>query len=53
VADAFLKDRIGFLEMSDVIENCLEKSTFVPNPSYQDFVQSDEQGRKIANNLIK
>ncbi len=53
VVDAFLKDRIGFLEMSDVIENCLEKSTFVPSPSYQDFVQSDEQSRELANKLIK
>ena len=53
VVDAFLKDRIGFLEMSDVIENCLEKATFVANPSYEDFVQSDSQSRELANKLIK
>ena len=29
VVDAFLKDKIGFLEMSDIIESCMEKSTFV------------------------
>ena len=27
VVDAFLKDKIGFLEMSDVIADCMEKST--------------------------
>jgi 1-deoxy-D-xylulose-5-phosphate reductoisomerase len=53
VVDAFLKDKIGFLEMSDVIENCLEKATFVANPSYEDFVQSDSQSRELANKLIK
>ena len=29
VVDAFLKDKVGFLEMPDVIESCMEKSTFV------------------------
>ena len=43
VVDAFLKDKIGFLEMSDIIESCMEKSTFVGNPAYDDFVSSDEE----------
>lgn len=53
VVDAFLKDRIGFLEMSDIIESCMEKSTFVGNPAYDDFVSSDEESRALANTLIK
>ena len=52
-AKAFLKDKIGFLEMSDVIENCMEKSTFVAVPTYDDFVSTNEQGRMLANELIK
>ena len=52
VVDAFLKDKIGFLEMSDVIADCMEKSTFVANPTYDDFVSSDEEGRVLANALI-
>jgi len=52
VVDAFLKDKIGFLEMSDVIADCMEKSTFVANPTYDDFVSSDEESRVIANTLI-
>jgi 1-deoxy-D-xylulose-5-phosphate reductoisomerase len=53
VVDAFLKDKIGFLEMSDVIESCMEKSTFVSNPKYDDFVASDTESRILANELIK
>ena len=53
VVDAFLKDKIGFLEMSDVIENCMEKSTFVAAPTYDDFVSTNEQSRMLANELIK
>ena len=52
VVDAFLKDKIGFLEMSDVIADCMEKSTFVANPTYEDFVSSDEESRVLANALI-
>ena len=53
VVDAFLKDKIGCLEMSDVIENCMEKSTFVAAPTYDDFVSTNEQSRMLANELIK
>ncbi len=53
VVGAFLKDKIGFLEMSDVIENCMEKSTFVAAPTYDDFVSTNEQSRMLANELIK
>ena len=53
VVDAFLNDKIGFLEMSDVIADCMEKSTFVQNPTFDDFVSSDEESRALANTLIK
>ena len=52
VVNAFLNDKIGFLEMSDVIADCMEKSTFVANPAYEDFVSSDEESRILANALI-
>ena len=52
VVNAFLNDKIGFLEMSDVIADCMEKSTFVANPTYEDFVSSDEESRVLANALI-
>ena len=53
VVDAFLKDKVGFLQMSDVVQNCLEKATFVANPNYEDFVSSDKQARQLAQQLIK
>ncbi len=45
---AFLKDQIGFLEMSDLIEDCMNKISFVENPSYEDYVTTDEETRKRA-----
>ena len=53
VVDAFLKENIGFLEMSDVVATCMEKATFVANPSYEDYVDSDLEGRQLANDIIK
>ena len=52
VVDAFLKDKIGFLSMSDVIENCLEKITFVQNPTLEDYVNTDRETRILANELL-
>ena len=53
VVDAFLKDKVGFLQMSDIVENCLEKATFVADPNYDDFVASDQESRQLAQQLIK
>ena len=52
VVDAFLKDRIGFQEMSDVIEKTMQKASFIQKPAYEDYVQSDAQARQIAGELI-
>ena len=52
VVDAFLKDKIGFLYMSDVIENCIEKITFVKNPTLEDYIQTDFETRILAKELL-
>ena len=52
VVDAFLNNRIGFLSMSDVIENCMEKITFVKNPTIEDYVNTDQESRILANELL-
>jgi len=52
VVDAFLKDRIGFLSMSDVIENCMEKITFVKNPTLEDYVNTDQETRILATQIL-
>jgi 1-deoxy-D-xylulose-5-phosphate reductoisomerase len=43
--DAFLNDKLGFLEMSDVIENCMQKISFVRQPTYEDYVKTDKETR--------
>ncbi|MFT6873030.1 MAG: 1-deoxy-D-xylulose-5-phosphate reductoisomerase, partial [Roseivirga sp.] len=45
----FLKDEIGFLEMSDLIENCMAKASFIKKPTYEDYVLSDKETRELAN----
>ncbi|MFV0537579.1 MAG: 1-deoxy-D-xylulose-5-phosphate reductoisomerase [Dysgonomonas sp.] len=49
---AFLQDKIGFLEMSDVIEKTMQKTAFVQTPSYEDYVQTDIEARHIAQEFI-
>jgi 1-deoxy-D-xylulose-5-phosphate reductoisomerase len=46
--DRFLKDQVKFLEMSDVIANCMAKVPFVSTPTYEDFVNTDFETRKMA-----
>ena len=50
---AFLKDEIGFLEMSDVIEETMNAVEYVKLPSLDDFIASDRESRIITENLIK
>lgn len=45
---AFLEGKIGFLQMSDVIERTLQTATFISTPTYQDYVDSDAEARAIA-----
>ena len=52
VVDAFLKDKIGFLEMSDVIAACMEKVTFIQAPTVDDYIKTDHETRRIAQELI-
>lgn len=51
--DAFLKDRIGFLEISDVIESSLEKVSYIRTPDLQDFIETDKETRVRALESIK
>lgn len=53
VVDAFLKNKIGFLEMSDIIERCLEKITFIKKPGLQDYITTDQVTREFAQSQIK
>ena len=52
VVEAFLQSKIGFLQMSDVIETVLEKTTFVAQPSYDDYVETDKLARVLTAQMI-
>jgi 1-deoxy-D-xylulose-5-phosphate reductoisomerase len=49
----FLKDRIGFLEMSDIVEKCLERVHYIKSPAYDDYVNTDKETRIRAFELVK
>ncbi|MFA6768537.1 MAG: 1-deoxy-D-xylulose-5-phosphate reductoisomerase, partial [Parabacteroides sp.] len=48
VVAAYLQDRIGFLQMSDVIEKTMQKAAFIATPTYDDYVATDAEARQIA-----
>lgn len=52
VVAAFLQDRIGFLQMSDVIEKTMQAANFIQKPSYEDYVATDTEARRIATELL-
>ena len=52
VVSAFLKDRISFLRMSEVIEQSMAKVPFIQTPTYEDYVATDAEARRIAESLI-
>ncbi len=49
---AFLEDKINFLQMSEVIETCLNKLPFIKQPNYEAFVETDKETRKMAQALL-
>ncbi len=50
---AFLKNRIGFLEMTDLIERTIDKIAFISQPSLDDYFESDGEARSFAASLIQ
>lgn len=52
VVAAFLKDRIPFLRMSEIIEETMAKVAFIQTPTYEDYVATDTEARRVASCLI-
>ncbi|MEY3412848.1 MAG: hypothetical protein RIQ70_1537 [Bacteroidota bacterium] len=46
--DAFLKDKVGFLEMSDIIEFCMQTVNFIEKPTVEDYIETDKSTREAA-----
>ncbi len=49
---AFLKDRCGFHEMSDIIARTMQHVAFIKNPTYEDYLATDAEARKIAGEYV-
>jgi len=52
VVAAFLEERIGFLEMSDVIERCMQDMRFIAEPDLNNFLETDAHTRIFARELV-
>ena len=52
VVAEFLKDKIGFLQMSDIIEKVMAKADFIAHPTYDDYVKTDTQVRGLTKDFI-
>ena len=50
---AFLKNRIGFLDMTDLIERTMQQIPFIEQPTLEDYFASDGEARNFAASLIK
>jgi len=50
--DAFLHDRIGFLRMSEVNEEVMNRAPFLPHPTYEDYVATDRMARQLAEEFV-
>jgi 1-deoxy-D-xylulose-5-phosphate reductoisomerase len=50
---AFLRNRIGFLDMTELIERTMQYVPFIPKPSLEEYFESDAEARNFAASLIK
>lgn len=50
---SFLQDKISFLGMSDMIAYTMAHASFILQPDYEDYVQTDAQARRIASEYLK
>ena len=49
---AFLEEKIGFLEIAEINSKCLESATFIEKPTLEDYMNSDEESRRLAANFV-
>lgn len=50
--EQFLKEKIGFMEMSEIIEACMAKVPYIAKPVLDDYISSDKEARRIAKQLV-
>ena len=50
---AFLEDRCGFLQIGDIIAETMQCATFIKQPAYDDYLQTDAEARRIASEKLR
>jgi len=50
---AFLRNRIGFLDMTDLVERTMQHVSFIAEPTLEEYFDSDAEARNFAASLIK
>lgn len=50
--EAFLQDKIGFLQMSDLIEKTMAKVSYLATPNYEQYIATDQESRRIAKEAL-
>jgi 1-deoxy-D-xylulose-5-phosphate reductoisomerase len=50
---AFLNDKIGFLQMTDLIEKTMLSVKYIKKPSINDYIDSNNEARAYAQSLVK
>jgi 1-deoxy-D-xylulose-5-phosphate reductoisomerase len=50
---SFLEEKIGFLEISRLVEQCLTKADYIKDPCYEDYVNTDKETRIKALEFIR
>lgn len=53
VNQAFREGKCGFLQMSDVIAQVMDSATYIAEPTYEDYVQTDAEVRRMALEILK
>ncbi len=51
--DAFLKDRVRFLEIPEIIEKTMNAVSFISRPVLEDLLQSDREAREYSRRMLK
>lgn len=51
--EAFLQERLSFTAMPEVIEKTMETVNFIKHPSLDDYVETDKESRKVAEEWVE
>lgn len=51
--DGFIDEKISFNAITDIIERCMSKISFLKNPAYEDLVETDKVTRNFAKSILR